>query len=241
MMLRIKVISFVLTLFVSTWVIAQPISPKLIQINYEVMKNGLPFATVHEKFVVTGSTYKVESITKGIGIYALFGERKLTSAGEVTSTGLKPTHFELHQGENLKKAIFADFDWLKNTLHMQVKGNQSDVELLMGTQDLASYPYQFMFLPQPIKASLTVTLTTGKKLNQYHYKVSEDQEVISSSGSEFKTLHLIPSAQLDPSKPQKETKELWLASEHYYLPVRITMTDETGEKIEQTLTELHVE
>jgi len=33
---------------------------------------------------------------------------------------------------------------------------------------------------------------------------------------------------------------LW-AADHYYLPVKIMMVDESGSKIEQTLTELHVE
>jgi len=214
--------------------------PKHIQVSYEVTKNAKPFATVHEQFVITGSAYKVESVTKGIGIYALFGERKLTSTGELTEQGLKPSHFELHQGDNAKRALFTDFDWANKTLHMLVKGNLNDVSLAPGTQDLASFAYQFMFLPAPLKDAVTVTLTTGKKLNQYPYKINADHEVLAipstNGGSvQYKTVHL----QLDP--PQAESKELWLAAEHYYLPVRIMMIDENGAKIEQTLTELHVE
>lgn len=212
--------------------------PKLIQASYEVTKNGQPFAKVHEQFSVTGNAYKVESITKGIGVYALFGERKLISNGEVTSQGLKPSHFELHQGDNPKKALFADFDWAKSTLRMLVKGSPKDAELTPGTQDLASYAYQFMFLPAPLKDAITVTLTTGKKLNQYQYKINADQELINGAGTQYKTLHLV---QLEQNKPQTETKELWLAAEHHYLPVRILMVDENGAKIEQTLTELHVD
>lgn len=218
------------------------IPPKHIQVSYEVTKNGKPFANVHEQFVVTDNAYKVESVTRGIGIYALFGDRKLTSTGELTEEGLRPSHFELHQGDNAKKALFADFDWVSKTLHMRVKGNLNDVSLASGTQDLASYAYQFMFLPAPLKDSVTVTLTTGKRLNKYPYKINADQELLAvvdaAGGSiQYKTLHL----QLDSSKPQTESKELWLAAEHYYLPVRILMVDENGAKIEQTLTELHVE
>ena len=219
---------------------AQPLPPKHIQTTYEVTKNGMPFAKVHEEFVITDNTYKVESITKGIGIYALFGERKLTSVGELTNQGLKPTHFELQQGDNPKKALIADFDWPKSALHMSVKGTPKEAELTQGTQDLASYAYQFMFLPAPLKGDITVTLTTGKKLNQYAYKVNAEQEVLDVAGTSYKTLHLQPPAQLDASKPQ-ETKELWLATEHHYVPVRIMMIDENGQKLEQTLTELHVE
>ncbi|MSP86822.1 MAG: hypothetical protein EXR38_03465 [Methylotenera sp.] len=66
-------------------------------------KNGQPFAKVRELYVISGHTYQVESITKGIGIYALFGERQLTSHGDVTSLGLKQKRFELHQGRDAKK------------------------------------------------------------------------------------------------------------------------------------------
>ena len=215
---------------------AQDALPKRIQANYAVTKNGQPFATVKEQFVVNGSTYKIESITKGIGVYALFGERKLTSAGEVTANGLKPAHFELQQGDNPKKALVTDFDWPKNTLHMLVKGKSKDAVLSEGTQDLASYAYQFMFLPKPLKDAITVNLTTGKKLNQYPYKINSEQTPIESAGTQYKTLHLIPLEQ-----NTTETKELWLSTEHHYVPVRILLIDDNGQKLEQTLTELHVD
>lgn len=230
--------------FISLSVMAAPqaqfTSPKLIQVSYEITKNGQPFANVHEQFAVADDAYKLESTTKGIGIYGLFGERKLTSTGEVTILGLKPNHFELHQGDNPKKTLIADFDWLNNTLLMQVKGKQKEAKLVSGAQDLASYAYQFMFLSATLKDAITVTLTTGKKLNQYQYKINAEPEILDIAGTQYKTHHLTP-AQLDQNKPQTETKELWLAAEHYYLPVRILMIDENGQKLEQTLTELHVE
>ncbi|MFM2435473.1 MAG: hypothetical protein RL063_1454 [Pseudomonadota bacterium] len=233
----IRILSFILCLFSVNIAVAQPITPKLIQANYEATRNGLPFAKVYEQLIITGNTYKVESITKGIGVYALFGERKLTSVGTVTSLGLKPDHFELQQGDNPKKALLADFDWTKNSLQMMVKGVVKQEALTEGTQDLASYAYQFMYLPAPLKEAITVTLTTGKKLNQYQYKIHAESDVIESKGVSYKALHL--QQQLDPDKT--ESKDLWLASEHYYVPVRILMVEDSGAKIEQTLTELHVE
>lgn len=216
--------------------------PKLIQLSYEVTKNAKPFAKVTEQFSLSANTYKIESVTKGIGIYALFGERKLISTGELTEQGLRPNHFELHQGDNVKKSLIADFDWVSNVLHMQGKGKVSDVPLIIGTQDLASYAYQFMFLPLSIKEALVVTLTTGKKLNQYAYKINTAPVTLTEvdtrgASVDYKTLHL----QLDLTKAKAESKELWLATDHYYLPVKIMMVDESGAKIEQTLTELHVE
>lgn len=239
MLRHIRVLSL-LFCFLSASVTAQTLTPKHIQASYEVTKNGKPFANVHEQFVITGNTYKVESITKGIGVYALFGERKLTSVGELTSQGLKPTRFELQQGDNPKKALLADFDWVKNSLRMTIKGEVKEAELAAGTQDLASYSYQFMFLPMPLKGDIVVTLTTGKKLNQYPYKINAEQGVLEVAGAPYKTLHLLPPVAVDANKPQ-ETKELWLAAEHHYVPVRILIVDDNGQKLEQTLTELHVE
>ena len=166
----------------------------------------------------------------------MFGERVLSSRGELTAQGLKPLRFELRQGDNAKKALLAEFDWAKQNLRMTVKGKAKDAKLEAGTQDLASFAYQFMYLPKPLKDSVTVTLTTGKKLNQYQYNIKPEAETIDSAGVQYKTLHLAPAAQ-----DGQETKELWLATDYHYLPVRILLVDDNGQKLEQTLTELHIE
>lgn len=231
----IRILSFIFLLVSnSVWALQQTSLPKRVQANYVVTKDGKAFANVREQFVITGKTYQVESVTKGIGVYALLGERKLISTGKVTAKGLQPQHFELHQGDNPKKTLFADFDWSKNTLRMLVKGEPRDAKLTTATQDLASFAYQFMFLPRPIKNSLTVKLTTGKKLNDYQYKVKPGLESLNVEAGQYKTLHLVPA-------DQAEGKELWLAAEKHYLLVRFLMVDDDGAKLEQTLTELHVE
>lgn len=238
---HIKLLSFAV-LFLATSVMAEPAAvsnaalPKRIQAVYEVTKNGQPFAKVHEQFAVSGSTYKVDSVTKGIGVYALFGERVLTSNGELTAQGLKPSRFELRQGDNPKKALLADFDWARQNLRMTVKGKLKEAPLAVGTQDLASFAYQFMYLQAPLKGDITVTLTTGKKLNQYQYHINPEPEIVSSAGVQYKTLHLAP-----PAQDTQETKELWLAADYHYVPVKILMVDDNGQKLEQTLTELHIE
>lgn len=219
---------------------------KSIHANYEVTKNDQPFANVKEQFTISGDKYKIESVTKGIGVYALFGERKLTSEGRITADGLKPNHFELHQGDNAKKSLLADFDWAKNTLTMTVKGKPRTATLQAGAQDLASYAYQFMYMKPPFKDTLTMTLTTGKKLNTYRYTIASDSEVVSATQDgaavSYKTLHLTEhDASQANTEQSSESKSLWLSPEHYYLPVRILLVDEDGQKLEQLLTSLHAE
>ena len=205
--------------------------PKNIQLEYEVSRNGKRFATLKETFTQNGKQYRIKSVTKGIGLYALMGERVLTSSGVVTSQGLKPSRFELRQGKGDKRTLIADFNWAKNTLSMQNKDGVKTERLDKGTQDLASYVYQFMYNP-PAKDEVKVTLTTGKKLHLYHYKViARDVEVAS-----YKTTQISNEALAGEDK-----KQLWLAQDQYYLPVRYKLTDEDGDSFEQTLTKIHVE
>lgn len=209
--------------------------PKSIQLEYDVARNGKLFAKVKESFTQNGKTYNVKSVTKGIGVYALMGERVLTSNGAVTKAGLKPNHFELHQGKSAKKTLTADFNWAKNTLDMQVKGEKKTEVLENGTQDLASYLYQFMFNP-PTKDEVNVTMTTGKKLHTYQYKVMGRGLKLNVAKVSYKVLHISNEAAAGDDK-----KQLWLAQEKYYLPVRYQLKDEDGSIFEQTLTKIHVE
>lgn len=204
--------------------------PKSISLKYSVTRNDMPFANIKEDFTVTGKSYEINSVTKGIGVYALFGERLLTSRGNVTSKGLQPTHFELHQGNSAKKTLITHFDWQNKQLNMQVKGQLRQADLFVGTQDLASYAYQFMYNPKLLKTPLKIYLTTGKRLKAYEYKVEPAK--IKLNGKSVNTLHLTPMVQDDADE---ETKEFWLAKKYHYLPVKILVNDGNGEKLVQTL------
>jgi hypothetical protein len=209
--------------------------PKNIQLEYDVARNGKLFAKVKETFTQNGKQYRIKSVTKGLGVYALLGERKLTSSGAVTRDGLKPAHFELHQGSSEKKTLIADFNWSKSMLNMQVKDELKTEKLEPGTQDLASYVYQFMFNP-PSKNEVKVNLTTGKKLHQYQYKVIARGIKLDVAKVSYKTTQISNEAGANDDK-----KQLWLAEEQYYLPVRYKLTDEDGDNFEQTLTKIHVD
>jgi hypothetical protein len=209
--------------------------PKNIQLEYDVLRNGKRFATLKESFTQNGQQYRIKSVTTGLGIYALLGERVLTSSGTVTKEGLKPIRFELHQGKGDKKTLIADFNWAKNTLNMQTKEGVMTAHLEKGTQDLASFVYQFMYSP-PNKELVKVTLTTGKKLHKYQYKVIARNLVIDAANANYKTLQISNEAGENNDK-----KQLWLAQNQYYLPVRYKLTDEDGDNFEQTLTKIHVE
>ena len=217
--------------------------PKNIHLVYEVIRNGQAFATITESYKQSGNEYHIVSITKGIGVYALLGERTLTSDGTVTAEGLKPAHFELHQGDNVKKWLSTDFDWANNRLNMTIKGSVKTVPLLAGTQDLASFPYHFMSMPldkilteKKSQADVTLNVTTGKKVNIYVYKTIAQDTVLELAAGKFKTLQLTSAK----DNATDDNKQIWLATDKYYLILRTTTHDENG-VIEQSLKSLQFE
>jgi len=191
---------------------------------------------VKETYIQEGDQYRIVSTTKGQGIYALLGERVLTSNGVVTAEGLKPNKFHLKRGDNARKSLTANFDWATNALNMLVKGETRTAKLAPGTQDLVSYAYQIMFTP-PKVGQVKVALTTGKKLKKYTFNV-EQGPTIKAAGKNYETLHLAR-AKVDG----KKKKELWIGkvTPEYSLPVKYMMVDKRGDKIEQVLTKLSIQ
>jgi hypothetical protein len=210
-------------------------APKSVTLNYEASRNGQPFANITETYSEQNGKYRIESVTKGIGVYALLGERRLTSEGEVGKGGLKPLHFELHQAGNPKRSLYTDFDWAAKTLNMKVKGKLVTAELLPGTQDISSLIYQFMFV-QPPADVFKLPVTTGKKIKMYEYHVAGRDVPVSVPAGSYKTLHLRDAG----DNADEDSKELWLGgAASHFLPVRLIMRDDKGAVIEQVLTSLH--
>lgn len=211
-------------------------APKQVTLTYQAIRNDKPFAIVTETYHQSGDQYKIESVTEGIGVYALFGKRILKSEGLVTAEGLQPLHFESHQADNPKKFIAADFDWTKLQLTMKSKGHETVEPLNKGTQDLVSYPYQWMHIP-PLSESVLLSVTTGKKLRNYHYHLISKDDVVETPAGQFKVVGLTNSGKVEPA----DEKHFWLAVDQHYLPVRILMQDDKGAVIEQILTSIVVQ
>lgn len=210
-------------------------APQKVTAVYEATRDGKPFATVNETFRQEGSHYRIESVTTGTGVYALFGKRRLVSEGEVTAAGLKPSHFELQQGDDARKKIVAEFDWNAGKLTMTAKQKTTTVDLDQGTQDLASFSYQFMFQP-PTGNEVNMPVTTGKRLRSYHYQVNKTDEKLDALGG-LKVVRLANTVKDDGDNE----KEFWLAVDKHYVPAKIVLRDENGVRIEQVLINLSIE
>lgn len=207
-------------------------APKSVKLTYEVKRNGQRFGNVTETYSQTGKQYSLQSVTKGSGVYALLGERKLLSQGDVTKDGLRPKHFESLQSSNAKKTLINDFDWKARMLSMQIKGQATQMTLPPGTQDLLSVMYQFMFKP-PTSGQLKLSITTGKRLKTHQYQVSAQSAKLITPAGEFKVVELTEVEDAD-------AKKIYLATEKFALPVKIVVQDD-GATIEQLLTHITIE
>ena len=207
-------------------------APKKITLEYELERDGQLFANVTERFTQDANQYKIESVTQGIGVYALLGKRELKSNGIVTKQGLKPLHFASLQSSSAKRTLINDFDWENKLLKMQVKGRQQEQALQDGTQDLLSIMYQFMFKP-PTQMTFDTPLTIGKKVSIADYAVTSKTEVLKIKAGQFNVVTLT-------ERNTDEPKVIYLSKDDHYLPVKVVMYDD-GAKFEQTLTKLTIE
>ena len=211
-------------------------APHQIAATYSLTKQGQQIGTVTESFKQAEGRYQIESVTSAIGVYALFmkGTIRLISSGDVTGHGLRPRHFEHHRAADPAKTVLADFDWEKMNLTHSFDGKTESVALEPGAQDRISLMYQFMFTP-PGKQDLRLFMTTGKKLNLYHYKLAGEEKITTPAG-QFKAVHLVKQRTGD-----EDGTEIWLAKKRHFFPVRIIIEEHNGGKLEQNLTSLTFE
>lgn len=223
--------------------LAQSVPTKVI-VEYDVVRKGQPFANVTEQFRQENGRYVIESQTKGIGVYAILGTRRLKSEGKVTERGLQPEHFELQQTPN-NRTIRVDFDWGAGQITVNNKGKISTKPLPPDTQDLASLLYQSMFV-SPKTGDLNLSVVTGKKIRSYAYKVEPTPTKLATAIGELTVVHLAPllEGQKEVDKndnSDEEGKHFWISPEKWYLLVQMSIQFAADDTLDQRITKLHVE
>jgi hypothetical protein len=211
--------------------------PNILELKYDLTQNGESLGTVIEKFMIDESgNYHIESITKGIGLYALFGDRVLISEGKITTEGLKPKRFEVHQGSNASKNAIVNFDWDNQILITQYKGSEAKENIENKTQDLISYLYQFNYenFDEPI---IEFVAATGKKYKKYQFRVIDKKAALSLGNTNFETT-LIQSIAEKDGKPETQ---IWLSNKLYKLPIRIRYQEKNGSTLEQNLVQTNID
>lgn len=212
-------------------VIAAPL-PSRLQVNYDVITDGIRAATITETYTRNQDNYHIESVSKAVGLVALIKPEtiRVISEGSVTTKGLHPLTFSIRRELDTERNTSADFDWTASRITLNDQEGKRIVPLPAGTQDRLSAMYQFMFAPLKNANALDFHMTNGSKVDIYNYLVTPGQSVTVPLGT-FKALYVA-----SPPKAGESRTEIWLATEHANFPYKMVITDPDGGKLTQVLT-----
>ena len=206
--------------------------PGIIHAHYDLYYGSFKGATVDETFTLKQDHYTIESISRAVGLVALFKPEtiRVTSEGMLTSHGLQPLVFASTRKLDSERNTRADFDWTHQQITLTNRSGKRTLPLPPDTQDRLSAMYQFMFLALQNADKLDFHMTNGDKLDIYNYLIAHDQSVTTPLGT-FKALYVtsIP-------EPGSNRTEIWLAAEHSNFPYKMVITDQDGSKLSQVLT-----
>jgi Protein of unknown function (DUF3108) len=202
---------------------AQAAPPPHVVIDYQVLYNGGPLATVKHVLEHDGSTYRLSETWEGSGLLALLGEIRRTSQGRVTSHGLRPLEYvDIRPRRN--KAI-ARFSWETRTLTQEFRDGPQAQPLPPHAQDRLS----FLFAPAfnaPKTRPLEFNVADGKGLSHYEFAIV-GHEHLSVPAGEFDALRL------DQVDDGGRATQLWLDARRSYLPLRVLVVQKDGTRIDQ--------
>jgi hypothetical protein len=142
------------------------------------------------------------------------GTRTLTSAGRITTDGLKPTRF----ADKARREFAAHFEYDKGQVIFSA--NTPEATLLAGAQDRLSVMLQ-----------LGAMQTIGPRdADTWVFRV-EGEEKLNLSGNELLAIKLTR----NPRREFDQKVELWLAPSLGYLPARMRLTEQNGDFVDQQL------
>ena len=154
--------------------------PARIQASYDVNTKGVKIAEINEKFTRSDDHYRIESVTKPVGLLALFKPDTLyiISEGEINGIGLRPQNFSFRYSHATPKNTEASFDWKQSNLMLNDRYGQRFMPLPEGTQDRLSALYQFRYITfLRERKELLMHITNGSKIDKRQYQIRPRQMV----------------------------------------------------------------
>ena len=167
-------------------------------------------------------------------VSALFlGARSMTSAGQITASGLAPTRFS----DKFRSELAAHFQPEKGKITFSA--NTPDAQWIEGSQDRVSVFLQLGGMlaakPDAFPVGSEITLyTVGPRDADTWTFIVEAEEKLSLLKGEMATIRLT-------RKPRREFDqkvEIWYAPSLGYLPVRNRITQSNGDFIDQQLSDI---
>jgi hypothetical protein len=212
--------------------------PASIDASYDVITKGIKIATITEKFTRTGNHYRIENVTKPVGLLALFKPDTLyaVSEGDITAQGLRPQNYVYKRSQETLKNTEANFDWDQSTVMLNDRYGQRVEQVTAGTQDRLSVQYQFRYVSSlRERKDVTMHITNGSKIDTRQYMIHPKQMLTVPLGT-LETLYL----STPPEEGSAWKTEIWLSVENGNFPCKITVTEDNGDKLTQVLTALSI-
>ncbi len=212
-------------------------APSRIEASYDVLTKGVKIAVINEKFTRSGNHYRIESVTRPVGLLALFKPDTLVvvSEGDITTQGLRPQNFSYKRSQETLKNTEASFDWQQSTLMLSDRYGQRVESLPAETQDRLSVQYQFRYVPfLRERKEVTMHITNGSKIDTRQYLIAPRQMLTVPLGT-LETLYLAT-----PTESTAWKTEIWLSVENGNFPCKIVLTEDNGDKLSQVLTALSI-
>ncbi len=227
---------FIIICLLCASALAEAAPPTQVQAHYDVLKGDIRVATITETFARTRDRYRIESVSKAVGLFALFKPEtiRVTSEGLVSPHGLRPVTFISTRQLDKDRNTRADFDWSSHHITLLDRAGMRVLPLRDGTQDRLSAMYQFMFLPIAGMKELRFDMTNGSKVDDYRYAIAMGQSVTVPLGT-FDAAYVA-----SPREPGASRTEIWLALSHANFPYKMVITEPDGGKFTQVLTQFSI-
>ena len=163
----------------------------------------------------------------------LLGRRVQTSQGQLGATGLQPTRF----ADKSRSERAAHFERPQNRIRFS--NNAPDADLLPGAQDRLSVFLQLAGLlnarPEayPAGHSIAIPVAGTSDSEIWRFQVQDLASLDLPAGS-LLARHLVR----EPREPRDTRVDIWLAPSLGHLPVRIRLTQDNGDVVDQRLSAL---
>jgi hypothetical protein len=203
--------------------------PAKITLYYDIKMAGVSLAEGVETLEHDGKTYRITSEARGKGIVASLyrGAIKRSVHGSIAPQALRPDEYQDQRGD--RDPMHAKFDWGKKTLLLTHDGSSETRPMPADAIDRLSFFYQFAFVPLPAR-DLHYTAVDGKGTTQFNFAAGVREKLDTPLG-ELDTVKL--TKQRDG--PDDKETEVWLAPSLNYLPVRVLITDNNGNRADQMI------
>ena len=206
--------------------------PASAQLNYKVtgsIKGALYNASARLDWNQDGGRYDARMEVR----LFLLGSRVQTSTGRTNEHGLLPERFS----DKSRSERAAHFDHARQQIRFSA--NTPEVDLQPGAQDRLSVFLQLAALlnarPDGFRPGQTIALqvagTGGADI--WRFQVGE-VEPLSLPAGDLPALHLVR----EPREEYDTRVDVWLAPGLAYLPVRLRITQRSGDSVDQQLSEL---